>query len=527
MRPSAPDHEIRGFGQFLSRDRTVPSDSPLVTVPCQANDPPAVLVVVSGPAMSPVEPNFLSATELAARIRDRDLSPVEVVESALNQIDALNPLVNAVATPAYDQARAAAKGAEQAIMDGETLGPLHGVPIGLKDLTETAGLRTTYGSKLFEHNVPSEDAILAARLKRAGGIIVAKTNAPEFATGMNTRNAIFGTTLNPWNTKYSSGGSSGGSAVALATGMCALAEGSDHGGSLRVPAAMNGVVGFRVSAGRIPAYPNQWVFDPFNVHGPMARTVRDAALMLSVMAGPDARVPISISEPGEPFATAAEGGIVGPRVAWTLDLDGLFRVDREVAVLTEAAARRFADLGCTVEDASPDLRDAVEVIGPLRALRTAAAQQEQLVQADRLENQFLKDFVARAHQLGALDVARAEWQRSQLWERTRRFFERYDLLLLPTSQMAAFPKDQAFPERVGGQPLQDTIEAVLSTYAISVTGLPAISIPCGATADGLPVGLQIVGRWRAEADVLRAAAAFEDAYPWAHHRPPILREPGG
>ena len=472
--------------------------------------------------MNQSEIAFLPATELVARIRSRELSPVEVIDAVAAHYERLNPIVNAVVTPAYEQARAIAREAEEAVRRRDELGPLHGVPIGLKDMTETAGLRTTYGSKLYEHNVPAEDALLVQRLKAAGGIIVGKTNTPEFAAGINTRNLVFGQTLNPWNTDLNPGGSSGGSAVAVATGMCALAEGSDHGGSLRNPASYCNVVGFRVSAGRIPAYPSAWVYAPFSVHGPMARTVRDAALMLSAMAGPDERVPISISEPGEPFARAAEGDVTGWRVAWTPDLDGLFRVDPEVRRLTEAAARRFAALGCVVEDASPDLHDALQIIVPLRAMRTGAVHRQELGMLERVDNAWLKQFAARADQLGALDVAEAEWRRSQLWERVRGFFERYQLLLLPSTQTAAFPKDVERLTMIDGEPVGDVIESSLSTYAISITGLPAISVPCGFTPDGRPVGLQIVGRWRREADVLRAAAAFEVAFPWMHHRPPVV-----
>jgi amidase len=396
------------------------------------------------------------------------------------------------------------------------------VPIGLKDMTETAGLRTTYGSKLYEHNVPDVDALLVTRLKQAGGIIIGKTNTPEFAAGINTRNPVFGQTLNPWNLDLNPGGSSGGSAVALATGMCALAEGSDHGGSLRNPASFCNVVGFRVSAGRIPAYPSPWVYDPFSVHGPMARTVRDAALMLSVMAGPDERVPISISEPGAPLAQAAEGSIAGWRVAWAPDLGGLLRVGPEVRRLTESAARQFADLGCTVEEASPDLHDALQIITPLRAMRTGAVHQKELGMLDRVDNAFLKQFAGRAEQLGALAVAEAESRRSRLWERVRAFMERYHLLLLPATQTAAFPKEIERPTEIAGQRVDDSLESSLSTYAVSITGLPALSVPCGFTEDGLPLGLQIVGRWRREADVLRAAAAFEDAHPHHLRRAPIV-----
>ena len=476
--------------------------------------------------MNPSEIAFLPAVEQAARIRSRELSPVEVLDAALAQYEALNPIVNAVVTPAYEQARTLARAAEQAVMRGDRLGPLHGLPIGLKDMTETADLRTTYGSKLYEHHVPDVDALLVTRLKQAGGIVVGKTNTPEFAAGSNTRNPVFGQTLNPWNLDLNPGGSSGGSAVALATGMCALAEGSDHGGSLRNPAAYCNVVGFRVSAGRIPAYPSPWVYDPFSVHGPMARTVRDAALMLSVMAGPDERVPISISETGEPLATATEGGVKGWRVAWAPDLGGLLKVDREVRRLTEAAALRFADLGATVEEASPDLHDALQIIVPLRAMRTGAVHQRELGLLDRIENAFLKQFAGRAEQLGALDVAAAEARRSALWERVRTFMERYQLLLLPSTLTAAYPKELERVSEVDGEPLGDPLEASLATYAISTTGLPALSVPCGFTAADLPLGLQIVGRWRREADVLRAAAAFEDAFPYHRRRAPIVGAAG-
>jgi len=465
---------------------------------------------------------FLPATEVAARIRARDVSPVEVIEAAIGQIEAINPLVNAVVTPAFEQARAAARAAEAAVLQGDAVGPLHGLPIGLKDMTETAGLRTTYGSKLYQHNVPNEDALLVTRLKQAGGIVVGKTNTPEFAAGINTRNAVFGQTLNPWNLDLNPGGSSGGSAVALATGMCALAEGSDHGGSLRNPAGFCNVVGFRVSAGRIPAYPSPWVYDPFSVHGPMARTVRDAALMLSAMAGPDERVPISIPEPGAPFAQAAEGGVDGWRVAWTPDLGGLLKVDPEVRRTIEAAARGFADLGCVVEEATPDLHDALKIIVPLRAMRTGAIHRQDLGRVDQIDNPFLKQFAERARQLGALDVAEAEWRRSQLWERVRTFFEGYNLLLLPSTQTPAFPKEIERLAEINGEQLDDPLQSSLCTYAISMTGLPAISVPAGFSTAGLPVGVQIVGRWRREADVLRAAAAFEDAFPYHRRRPPLV-----
>lgn len=468
---------------------------------------------------------FLPAVDLAARIRARQISPREAIQAALAQYEAHNPAVNAVVTPAYEQALALAAEAEAAVMRGDQLGPLHGLPIGLKDMTETAGLRTTYGSKLYEHNVPDQDALLVTRLKQAGGIVIGKTNTPEFAAGSNTHNPVFGHTLNPWNTALNPGGSSGGSAAALATGMCALAEGSDHGGSLRNPASYCNVVGFRVSAGRIPAYPSAWVYDGFSVHGPMARTVRDAALMLSVMAGPDERVPISISEPGEPLAYAAHGDIKNWRVAWTPDLGGLLKVDPSVRRLIAQTARQFEALGCIVEEASPDLHDALEIIGPLRAMRTGAVHQRELAHLDQIENPFMKQFASRAANLGALDVALAEARRSAMWERVRGFFQTFQLLLLPATQTAAFPKEIDRLSVIDGHQLTDPLESSLTTYAISMTGLPALVLPCGFTGEGsdaLPVGVQLVGRWRREADVLRAAAAYEDAHPHHLRRPPLV-----
>jgi amidase len=254
----------------------------------------------------------------------------------------------------------------------------------------------------------------------------------------------------------------------------------------------------------------------------MARTVRDAALMLSVMAGPDDRVPISISEPGAPLAQATEGGIRGWRVAWTPDLGGLLRVDPAVRESIAAAARHFADLGCEVDEASPDLHDALEIIGPLRAMRTGAVHQRELARLDEIENPFLKQFAARAEKLGALDVALAEAHRSALWERVRGFFQMYQLLILPATQTAAFPKEIDRLSVIDGHQLTDPLESSLTTYAISITGLPALVLPCGFTSEGLPVGVQLVGRWRAEADVLRAAAAYEDAHPHHLRRPPLV-----
>jgi amidase len=470
---------------------------------------------------------FTSATDLVARMRRREVSAVEILDACEWQFEQLNPVVNAVATSVFDRARQAAQVADGRLMRGEQVGPLHGLPLALKDMTETAGVRTTYGSKLFEHHVPSHDALLAQRLQAAGAILVAKTNTPEFAVGINTTNAIFGTTRSPWNLAMSSGGSSGGSAVALATGMCVLAEGSDHGGSIRIPSALNNVVGLRTSPGRIPTYPSTWVFDSFSVNGPMARSVADAALMLSVMAGPDPHVPVSISEPGDAFADfRVPDDLKDWRVAWSPTLGGLFRVDSEVARVASTAAARFVELGCQVENATPDLRAAPDVINVLRAMRTVAVHQAQIASADQLQGAWLREFLTRSSHLSLVDVAQAEAQRSILWQTACAFFETYRLLLLPTTQFVSLPADRLYPERIDGEPVADTIQAILSTYAISILGLPALSVPCGSAADGSPVGLQIVGGWRRELDVLQAGAVFERLCPWAALYPPPVGHSG-
>jgi amidase len=468
--------------------------------------------------VSDTPPGLQSATELSARLRHGEVSAVEVLDACAGAYERHNPRLNAVVTPLYDVARAQAIDADARRSRGEQVGPLHGLPLVLKDMTETAGVRTTYGSQAFAQHVPEHDALLAERLKNAGALLVGKSNLPEFAVGINTTNQLFGTTRNPFDVDRTSGGSSGGSAVALASGMCVLAEGSDHGGSIRIPAALCNVVGLRPSPGRIPSYPNAWVHDTLCVNGPMARSVADAALMLSVMAGPDARVPISIDEPGEAFAKPHED-VAGWRLAFSPTLNGLFRVDPAVARVVEAAAEAFAQLGCRVEEAAPDLREAPEAISVLRAVRTAAVHQQQIDAVDQFEGAWMREFLARARQLSVADVGRAEGLRSVLWQRAATFFETYRLLLLPTTQFVAFSAQRPYPEQIDGAPVGDTIEAILSTYAITILGLPALSVPCGLAADGTPVGLQIVGGWRRELDVLQAGCAFEQLRPWRHLYP--------
>jgi amidase len=464
---------------------------------------------------------FTPATELALMIRSKEISPVEVTQAVLDRIDSINPQIHAYITVVPELALEAARECEKAMIRGETLGPLHGIPLSIKDLTPTRGVRTTGGSKYYKNFVPEEDALVVRRLKMAGAVIVGKTNTPEFGIGINATNSVFGTTLNPWDFSSTAGGSSGGAAAALAAGLGPLAEGSDLAGSLRIPASYCGVIGFRPSPGLIPRYPNPWGWDCFAVLGPMARTVPDTALLLSVMAGPDDLDPISLPQTGADFLEDVRGDWRGRRVAWTPDLKGLCRVEPEVVRICSRAAKKFEELGCRVEESSPDFTEILQILPPLRIFWTAAIHANLLEIGDEVENQFLKQFLSLSSKTSSLEIAIAERKRTELWLKIRAFFEKYDLLLCPTTSTPAFPAEHLFPQKIAGKAVENRVESYLLTYAFSFTGLPAISVPAGWTEKGLPVGLQIVGKRLGERSVLRAAANFERIAPWANRRPRI------
>ena len=467
---------------------------------------------------------FTPATELQRLYRARKTSPLEVMQAVLARVDAVNPGLNAIVTLVRESALKEAKAATAALKKkGRKLGPLHGVPVTIKDLTHTKGIRTTWGSKIFEHNVPTEDSLIVKRLKAAGAIVLGKTNTPEFGAGGNTFNAVFGPTRNPWNPALTCGGSSGGAGVALATGMGPIAQGSDTGGSLRTPAAFCGVVGFRTSPGLVPYYPKLLGWDSIGVTGPMARTVADTALMLSVVAGPDDRSPISYDVDTAAFPRAVKSpSIRGWRVAWTPDLNGLIPVDAEVARVAEAATRVFRSLGAKVASACCDFGEVNDIVLGTRGLAMVANHADKL---PRWKEQMQKGLVWNIEQglkLSPEDIGRAEALRTTLWHRVRAFMETRELLILPTVAVPPFPVEQPYPTEINGKPLDNYTQWFFLTYGITVTGLPVISVPCGFTKGGLPVGLQIVGRRRQEAMVLRAAAAFEAAAPWADKFPPVV-----
>jgi amidase len=470
---------------------------------------------------------FVPATALPRLYRSRKASPLDVMQAVLARIDAVNPRVNAYVTLARESALAAARKATAALgRRSAALGPLHGIPVSIKDLTPTRGIRTTWGSKIFEHHVPEADALYVERLKRAGAIVVGKTNTPEFGAGGNTFNAVFGATRNPWNPALTCGGSSGGAAVALATGMGPLAQGSDLGGSLRTPAAFCGVVGFRTTPGLIPVYPADLGWDSLSVTGPMARTVADVALMLAVMAGPDDRAPLSYDvDPRRFTAAVARPSIKGWRVAWTPDLNGLIPVDDEVAAVAEGATRVFRTLGARIERASPDFGEVNEIVLATRGLGMVARHADKLARWEPLMQKGLVWNIKQGLSLTPEQIGAGERLRTRLWHRVREFMERRDLLILPTVAVPPFPVEQPYPTEINGKPLDNYTQWFFLTYGITVTGLPAISVPCGFTRSGLPVGLQIVGRRRQEATVLRAAAAFEAAAPWADKIPPVVSVP--
>lgn len=471
--------------------------------------------------MTDVDLCFLPAAEMVSAVKKKKLSPVEIVDALLARIEKVNPKVNAYCTVVPEMAREAAKKAEAAVMRKGRLGPLHGVPVSIKDLTPTAGIRTTWGSKIFEHFVPDEDALVVQRLKSAGAIVMGKTNTPEFGAGGNTYNQVFGFTQNPWKPGYTCGGSSGGAAVALACGLGPLATGGDLGGSLRTPASFCGVVGFRTSAGLVPMYPSYLGWDPLAVEGPMARTVGDTALMLSVIAGQDDRSPISFPvETGKFISAVKRPKIKGLKVAWSPDLK-VSPVDPEIHQLVAAAARQFTELGCEVEQAEPDFSGVRQVIHVTRGARMVALHGEKLEKWRAQMNPNLVWNIEQGLSLTVQQIAGAEKERSAIYHRSRQFLENYDLLLTPTVAVPPFPIEEDYPKEINGQKTTSYTDWFLLTYAITMTGLPAISVPCGWTAEGFPVGLQIVGRRLAENTVLKAAAAYEAIAPWKDKRPPV------
>ncbi|HEY7253918.1 MAG TPA: amidase [Methylomirabilota bacterium] len=462
---------------------------------------------------------WLPAQEVAGLIRAKKVSPVEVVDAVLARIERLNPALNCFATVTAEEARDAAIAAEVAVMTGEALGPLHGVPVSIKDLLFTRRVLTTGGSRLFADHVPEEDAVAVERLKGAGAIIVGKTTTPEFGHKAVTESPLLGITRNPWNPALTSGGSSGGAAVAVATGLGPLAVGTDGGGSIRVPASFCGIYGLKPSFGRVPQAPGFPGWENISHTGPMTRSVRDAALMLDVIAGPDDRDRYSLPATERSFLAACGEGIAGLSVAWSPDL-GYARVDPEVADLCAAAAERFESFGGHVEVVSPSWED------PEEMFRVTVGAETWSVWGDRLESdgdkmdRSFRAFLKFGSTITSPQLLRALRGRHELWTEAQRFLARFDLLITPTVAVPPFEVGKPGLNEINGEP-SSPLGWMPFCFPFNLTGQPAASVPVGFTRAGLPVGLQIVGRRHADHTVLAASAAFEAAQPWADRRPPL------
>lgn len=454
-------------------------------------------------------------TELARLVASRKLSPVEITQASLRQIDALDPTLNAFLTVCGDEAMQSARQAEASA--GPDSPPLHGIPIAVKDLEATSGIRTTLGSLVFRDWVPDRDSIIVERLKKAGAIVLGKTNTPEFGESTSTENRLRDDCRNPWDPTRTSGGSSGGSGAALAAYMCPLATGTDGGGSIRIPASFCGVYGIKPTHGRVPTRDNGWSL--FSDPGPMTRSVRDAALMLNLIAGHDPGDSLAIRSAPPNFTDALDGQVKGLRIAWSSDL-GFGTVDPEALSVAREAAERFSDMGCSLEDDAPQSGAPFEIFGAIVVV-------EDYVTSGGLLNShpdelmgYVKSTIEAGSRATGADYARAM---AGLWKfraRMEDFFQRYDLLLTPTTAVPAYPIG-ARPREIMGQRVNKLWGATPFTAGFNLSGNPAASIPCGFSSDGLPIGLQIVGRWGDEMSVLRASAALERARPWAHKVPGI------
>ena len=452
----------------------------------------------------------LSASELHRLVTRRELSPVDIVEACLERVERFNPMINAVVT-LNDRVLDDARAVEQAVANGE-IGPLAGLPVGIKDVTPVAGLRTTYGSPLYKDNIPNEDALVVRRLRAAGAVILGKTNCPEFAAGGNTFNEVFGPTRNPWDPGKSAGGSTGGGAAALATGMIALAEGTDLGGSLRIPASFCGLMGLRPSPGLIPTWPSDWLWDTLQVTGPIARTAEDVGLMLDAVAGPSDLSPISQPSAGRRFAAAAGAGVTRDlRIAYCRDTVGI-GVDPDVEQVCRKATFELRQSGVTVEEVTLDLSDGRDAFLVLRGLWFVNQMHSRLQHLDEFGANVAGNIKAGLRTTTA-QIGAAEMVRARVRERLLALLSRYDHLVTPAMAVSPFAVEQNYPETVAGQRMETYVDWIAPTFVLSLTGLPVACVPCGLDSGGMPVGLQMVGRPMGEESLLALAALVQQVHP--------------
>jgi amidase len=454
-----------------------------------------------------------SARELAALIKARRASPLEVLDAHLEVIARFNPKLNAIVTLAADRAREDARATEAALMRGDDLGPLAGLPVAIKDITSTAGIRTTFGSPRYGNHIPAEDAEVVRRLKTAGAIVLAKTNTPEFAAGAHTVNAVFGATRNPWNVRLSPAGSSGGSAVAVAAAMVPLAQGTDFGGSLRVPAAFCGIVGLRPTPGLIPNHPMPLAWDPGQVHGPLARSAEDAALMLDAMVGFSSLSPISVAPPWASALAEVERctDARSVRIAYASDIAGI-GVDPEIDEMCRKAARRLEDAGVEVEEIAFDASGGRDPYQTWRGVWMVGQHFERLPQVPELGDN-LRGNIEHGLKITARDLAAAETERLKLYLRFRDLFDRFDLLLTPAAPVRPFPVELNFPNEINGRRLENYIDWIAPAFLITLMSLPAASVPVGLTMDRLPAGMQVVAPRFAEPRILALAKLVQQQNP--------------
>ncbi|MDE0148565.1 MAG: amidase family protein [Rhodospirillaceae bacterium] len=458
-----------------------------------------------------------TATETVALLKAGAVSPAELLDVLRARIEAVDGAVNALPTLCRDRAEAAAGRADRHSL-------LAGLPVAIKDLAPVKGVRTTFGSPIFADNVPDHSDYVVERLEERGGVVYAKSNTPEFGAGANTFNPVFGVTRNPWDTRMSAAGSSGGAAVALATGTAWLAHGSDLGGSLRTPAGFNAVVGLRPSPGLVPSGPDLLTFQDLAVEGPMGRTVADVALMLDALAGADPRDPRSFAPPVSSYVEALREPPASLRIAWSPDL-GVTVVDREIQAVCAEAIAGFSGLGGIVEEACPDFAGAYDCFQTLRAAFFAGRAAPLLAaHRDKLKPDVVWN-IEKGLALTADEIGRAERERTALYHRVAAFMNDYDILACPVMQARPYPVERTYVEEIDGRKMASYIDWIAITFSITLTGLPVVSLPCGFTEDGLPVGLQLVGRHRGEAALLAAAAQLEDLLGIASRVPidPVVR----
>jgi amidase len=464
---------------------------------------------------------FMNAVDIAALLRKKKISAREVMQAHLKQIEKVNAKVNAIITLVpEDELMALALAADESIAKGIITGALHGLPIGVKDLHDTKGIKTTYGSPMWKDFIPTQDAFIVEREKKAGAIVIGKTNVPELGLGSQTFNPLFGPTFNPYDVSKTCGGSTGGGAAALACGMIPLADGSDMGGSLRNPGSFCNVVGFRPSPGRVPLTSGALAWQELAVQGPMARTVSDCAFLLSVQAGPDNRSPISIMESPMQFLEPLKRNFKNVKVAFIKDL-GL-PWEKEVLDAIKAQKKVFESLGCIVEENEPDMTDANECFVNFRHWQIEAEDGDLLAGNSDKMNAYDKWHIAEAQKLTGPYLARLEIKRSALYRRMQQFLEKYEFLILPVSQVLPFDVHTPYPTQIEDVKMLNYIDWMRSAYYISVVGNPALSVPCAFSKSGLPIGIQIVGRHNADLSVLQMGFAFEQATNIGKHRPKIV-----